>query len=100
MRFFSEKNLYKERIILYIDKNLTEKDLLTDLIYSERHISNSYNSTIMESSCLELKQILLKCQSNIRQIQATILDASEIRGWNSVKLASEKEIERLVTKYR
>lgn len=85
---------------MYIDKNLTEKDLLTDLIYSERQISNSYNSTIMESSCLELRQILLKCQSNIRQVQSTILDAAEIRGWNSVKLAGEKEIEHLVSKYR
>lgn len=85
---------------MYIDKNLTEKDLLTDLIYSERQISNSYNSTIMESSCLELRQILLKCQSNIRQVQSTILDAAEIRGWNSAKLASEKEIKNLITKYK
>ncbi|WIV11956.1 spore coat protein [Proteiniborus sp. MB09-C3] len=83
---------------MYIDKHLTEKDLLTDLIYSERQISNSYNSTIMESSCLELRQILLKCQSNIEQIQSTVLEAAEIRGWNSVKLASEKEIESIVNK--
>ncbi len=85
---------------MYIDKYLTEKDLLTDLIYSQRQISNSYNCTIMESSCLELSEILQKCQSNIRQIQSSILDAAEIRGWNSVKLASEKEIKNLVTKYK
>ncbi len=85
---------------MYIDKHLTEKDLLTDIIYSERQISNSYDSTIMESSCLELRQILSKCQSNIRQIQSNILDAAEIRGWNSGNFASEKEIKNLITKYK
>lgn len=85
---------------MYIDKHLTEKDLLTDLIYSERQISNSYNSTIMESSCLELRKILLKCQSNIIQIQSTILDAAEIRGWKNCELANETEIEKLITKYK
>ncbi|SCG82015.1 hypothetical protein DW1_0395 [Proteiniborus sp. DW1] len=85
---------------MYIDKHLTEKDLLTDLIYSERQISHSYDNTIMESSCLELRQMLLKCQSNIRQIQSTILDAAEIRNWSNGKLISEKEIEHLATKFR
>ncbi|WP_352419343.1 spore coat protein [Proteiniborus sp.] len=85
---------------MYIDKHLTEKDLLKDLIYSEKQLSNSYNCTIMESSCSELRQILLHCQSNVRQIQSSVLEAIEIRCWNNMKLASEKEIENLVTKYK
>lgn len=85
---------------MYIDKHLTEKDLLKDLIYSEKQLSNSYNCTIMESSCLELRQNLLQCQSNIRKIQLSILEAAEIRNWNNMKLASEKEIESLVTRYK
>lgn len=84
---------------MYIDKYLTEKDLLTDLIYSERQISNSYNCTIMEASCLELRQILLQCQSHIRQIQSSIFDAAEIRSWKSERPANEKEIKNLVAKY-
>lgn len=85
---------------MYIDKHLTEKDLLIDLIYSEKLISNSYDSALMESSCLELKKTLLQCHANIRKIQSTILDAAEIRGWNNGKLASEREIESLVNRYK
>lgn len=84
---------------MFIDKHLTEKDLLKDLIYSEKQLSNSYNCTIMESSCFELRQLLLQCQSNVRQIQFSILEAAEIRGWNNMQLANEKEIENLVTRY-
>lgn len=83
---------------MYIDKHLSEKDLMTDLIYSEKLISNSYNSALMESSSPELKKILLHCHANIRKIQSTILDAAEIRGWNNGKLASEREIESLVNR--
>lgn len=76
---------------MYIDKYLTEKDLLKDLIYSEKQISSSYNQLIMESSDPELRKILLKCQSNIHKMQPSILDALEIRGWNNMNLINEIE---------
>jgi len=79
---------------MYIDKYLTEKDLLKDLIYSEKQISSFYNQLIMESSCPELRKVLLQCQSTIHEIYPSILDALEIRGWNNMKLINEFEFNK------
>lgn len=84
---------------MYIDKNLTEKDLLTDLIYSQRQIWNTYNCALIESSCKEFKQIILQCQSNILQAQSSILKAMEIRGWIDAKQVNEREIKKIFLKH-
>lgn len=81
---------------MYIDKYLTEKDLLTDLVYSQRQIWNTYDCALIESSCQDLKEILLKCQLNILQNQSSISKAMEIRGWSAANLASENEIESFI----
>ena len=85
---------------MYIDKGLTEKELLNDLIYSEKYISSSYNNVITESSCPQLRDILSRCQLTSQSVQYSIHDALDKRGWNRIKLVTEKEIKDIIDKYR
>lgn len=85
---------------MYIDKSLTEKDLLNDLIYSEKYISFSYSNTITESSCSQLRDILSKCQLSSQSVQYSIHDAIDKRGWNRIKLVTEKEIKDTIKMYK
>ncbi|KNF09583.1 coat F domain [Gottschalkia purinilytica] len=67
---------------MYVYNLLTEKDMLNDLIYSEKYISNSYSSIVLELPCPELRKILFRCQLNVQSIESNIENARNERGWN------------------
>ena len=85
---------------MYLNNALSEKDLLMDLMYSEKQICDLYNNAVILSSCPDLRQIFLKCLHDAQDIQYNLFNAIDQRGWNQVELASEKEIQNVVKKYQ
>lgn len=84
---------------MYSNKSLTEKELLMDLLTSEKHLTTAYNNAIIQSQCPQLRQIYSECLSSAQEIQFSLYDATERRGWNKINLASSREIESMVKKY-
>ena len=84
---------------MYFNKTLTDKELVMDLVSSEKQIASCYNNAIIESSCPVLRQIFTFCLSNTQNIQYSLYDAMERRGWNHVELVSSREIENMLEKY-
>ncbi len=84
---------------MYFNKALTDKELIMDLMSSEKQIASSYNNAIIESSCPALRQIFSFCLTNTQGIQYSLYDAMEKRGWNHVELVSNRDIENMLKKY-
>ncbi|KAB3534402.1 spore coat protein [Alkaliphilus pronyensis] len=80
-------------------RSFSEKELMNDLIASEKQISSSYNIGITEASCSNLRQHLTNCLNNSHQIQYDIFDAMRQRGWYQVKKANSQDVESAKTRY-
>ncbi len=77
----------------------TEKELLDDLLSSEKQITSAYNTGITETSCKNLRQHLTKCLTDSQEIQYQIFDAMKQRGWYQTKPASSQDVLNAKTKY-
>lgn len=79
--------------------SLTEKEIMTDLLMSEKHGTEAYTVGVTESSCSNLRQVLTKCEQNIFNSQEDIWNAMNQRGWYSVKKADSNEVQQAKNKY-
>lgn len=84
---------------MYFNKSLTEKELLMDLMSSEKQLSSLYNNALVESPCPVLREIYSQCLSNAQSVQFSLFDVTEKRGWHKVQLASDRTIKNMVKKY-
>lgn len=84
---------------MYQSSSLSEKELLNDLILTEKQLSSSYNGAILETSCPRLRDILSNCLKNTQEIQFSINKALDDRGWHQLDLASYRDIEKITSRY-
>lgn len=84
---------------MYLNKDLTEKELLKDLMLSEKLLSISYSDSIAECCCPILRNTLLETLGSIQEIQYSICEALDNRGWNKIRLVNERELKSLVEFY-
>ncbi|SNS83559.1 Coat F domain-containing protein [Anaerovirgula multivorans] len=79
--------------------SFTEKELMNDLIASEKQVTSAYNVGITEASCQNLRQHLTKCLNESQDIQYQIFDAMQQRGWYQTKQAQTQDVQNAKTKY-
>ena len=79
--------------------NLSEKELMNDLLTSEKQISSAYNVGITEASCANLRQHLTSCLNDTQNIQYQIFDAMKQRGWYQIKKAQPQDVQSAKTKF-
>lgn len=77
----------------------TEKELMNDLLASEKQVTSAYNIGITESSCQNLRQHLTKCLTDSQEIQYQLFNAMKQRGWYQTKPASSQDVQSAKTKY-
>lgn len=77
----------------------TEKELMNDLLMSEKQVSSAYTMGITESSCANLRNLLTRCEQNIFRTQEELFNAMNQRGWYSIKKASAQDIQMMKDKY-
>lgn len=80
-------------------KTMNEKELMSDLLLSEKHGTEAYTIGITESSCPNLRQTLSKCSQSIFKSQEDVFNAMNQRGWYNVKKADSQEVQNAKTKY-
>ncbi|QEK13045.1 spore coat protein [Crassaminicella thermophila] len=79
--------------------SFTEKELLNDLLMSEKQVSSAYTTSITESSCTHLRNLLIQCEQNILSNQEAIFQAMRQRGWYQVKKAPLQDVQSAKDKY-
>jgi len=80
--------------------SFSEKELMNDLIASEKQVTSAYNTGITEASCPNLRQELTKCLTETQEIQYQIFNAMKQRGWYQTKQAQQQDVQSAKTKYQ
>ncbi|MDR5658580.1 spore coat protein [Serpentinicella sp. ANB-PHB4] len=80
--------------------NFSEKELMNDLLASEKQVTSAYNTGITESSCTNLRQQLTQCLNETQEIQYQLFNAMQQRGWYATKQAQSQDVQSAKTKYQ
>ncbi len=74
--------------------NLTEQELLNDLLNQEKHLISSYASYIQEASCPNLRKILSNQFNQTSADQYQVFDQMRQKGYYQTKDASDQEVQQ------
>ncbi len=75
--------------------SFSEKELMHDLLATEKQVIGAYSTGMTESSCLNLRNTLEKNFKNVEQVQYEIFNAMQQKGWYQVKDAPANEVQQL-----
>lgn len=77
--------------------NLTEKDMLQDLLTTEKHLISSYSTGITESSCQNLRGTLVNNFNNSQGVQYKVFSIMNQKGWYPTKDAQDNDVQQVKT---
>ncbi|MFA6941742.1 MAG: spore coat protein [Clostridiaceae bacterium] len=77
--------------------NLSEKDIMQDILTTEKHGISTYSSGITESSCQNLRNTLVNNFKGTETIQFKVWDAMHQKGWYPTKDAEVNEVNKVKT---
>ena len=72
--------------------SMTEQELLTDLLHSERAAVKQYAENCTESDCMDLRSLLINCMTECSQDQYAIFEQMKQRNLYKTKPAPQQEI--------
>ncbi|MBU5486074.1 spore coat protein [Clostridium sp. MSJ-11] len=78
--------------------NLSEKDLMDDLLATEKQTISAYSTGITETSCPNLRTVLLNNFKNAENTQYQVFDAMKQKGWYQTKDAPDNEVQQVKSK--
>ena len=78
-----------------MNTEMCEKDLMQDLLATEKQVISAYSTGITESSCQNLRSTLIDNFKNDQNIQYKIFDAMKLKGWYPTKDAPDDEVQKL-----
>lgn len=77
--------------------SFTEKELMQDLLASEKQVISSYSTGITETSCPNLRTTLVNNFKSAQDIQYKVFDAMKQKGWYPTKDAADNEVQQAKT---
>lgn len=79
--------------------NLTDREIMDDVLSSQKHITGSYNTFTNECVNEQLKNDMLKILNDEHHIQFTVFGDMQKRGWYSPAAAQAQNITEAKTKF-
>lgn len=80
-------------------QNLSEQEILTDLLSTEKHITGAYNTFVTETTCANLRQNLKNILSEEQSIHENIYNIMNSKGWYTPTDAPDQDVQKLKTKF-
>lgn len=77
-----------------MNNKLSEKDLMHDLLATEKQVISSYSTGITETSCPNLRNTLVSNFKNAQDTQYKVFDAMRQKGWYTVKDAADTDVQK------
>lgn len=74
---------------------MKEKDLMHDLLATEKQAISAYSTGITESSCQNLRNTLVDNFNKAQDVQYKVFDAMKQKGWYPTKDAATNEVTEL-----
>ena len=78
---------------------LSEQDIMNDLLTMEKQITSAYNTGITEASCQNLRQTLTNNLVETQQLHYTIFDTMKKKGWYQTKDAEDQDVNNAKNKF-
>lgn len=75
--------------------SFSEKELISDLLASEKQVISAYSTGMTESSCPNLRSTLEDNFKNVEQVQYEMFNAMNQKNWYTVKDAPANEVQQL-----
>ena len=72
---------------------MTEQEKLTDILYMEKQLVKDYAGNITESSCQNLRQLLISNMTECSQDQYCVFDQMRTRNMYATKKAQQSEVQ-------
>lgn len=74
--------------------NFTEKELMQDLLTSEKQVISAYSTGITESSCENLRNTLVTNFEKAQDVQYKVFDSMRQKGWYPTKDAVDADVQQ------
>lgn len=78
---------------------LSEKEVLNDLLMTEKQITSALNTFITEATCSNLRQNLKTIQQDEYSIHENIYNAMNQKGWYTPSDAPTQEVQKVKTQF-
>ncbi len=75
------------------EQSLSERELLTDLLHTEKDMMKTYAGNCTEASSPELRQILMRNMTECSNDQYTVFDEMRKRSMYNTKNAPQQELQ-------
>ncbi len=73
---------------------MQDKDMIHDLLNSEKYIISGYSTGMTETSCENLKRTLMENYQKVQTLQYNIFSTMNQKGWYPTKDADSKEVQK------
>lgn len=78
---------------------MADKEIISDLIMSQKQTESALNTFIGESSCPNLSQNLKNILDEEHQIHADLFNSMNQHGWYPIKDASDTDVQQTKNSY-
>lgn len=85
---------------MHTQPNMTEQDLLNDLLNQEKQIMSSYATFIQEASCENLRKVLTNQFNQTSMDQYQVFDQMRQKGYYQTKDADAQEVQQAKDNFR
>lgn len=76
-----------------------EKDKMNDILMTQKHLTDLYNSGANEADCKVLHADLLNILNEEHQIEHELYEAMKKRGWYNMSKADNQEVGKVYEQY-
>ncbi len=80
---------------MHTTPNLTEKELMQDVLTSEKQVVSAYSTGITETSCQNLRNVLVDNFIKTQDVQYKVFDAMRQKGWYPTKDAPDADVQEI-----
>jgi spore coat protein F len=71
---------------------MNEKEMMEDLLATEKQVISAYSTGITETSCKNLRNTLVNNFKNVQDIQFRVFDSLKQKGWYTTKDAPDNDV--------
>jgi spore coat protein F len=79
---------------------LGEKEILNDLLNTEKQIIGTYSTAVTESSCANMRQLLLRNITQCSDDQFSVFNAMLSKGYYQAKDATDQDVQQAKQKFQ
>lgn len=80
--------------------DMGEKEIISDVLYSQKHITETYNTFANECSAPTVRDTFLNLLEEEHQMQAEVFSEMQKRGWYQPEQAQPQKIAQVKQKYQ